>query len=67
MRKGVSVRDVYKIGKTIGTGGALLCAPPCWLPLPAAALRCWLLAPHHRAGHGSPFPSRRLLCREAGH
>lgn len=22
MRKGVSVRDVYKIGKTIGTGGA---------------------------------------------
>ncbi len=22
MRKGVSVRDVYKVGKTIGTGGA---------------------------------------------
>lgn len=27
MRKGVSVRDVYKVGKTIGTGGAHSCCP----------------------------------------
>lgn len=28
MRKGVSVRDVYKVGKTIGTGGAFPPPPP---------------------------------------
>jgi hypothetical protein len=52
MRKGVSVRDVYKIGKTIGTGGAWLymamrrgIPPPRWIRLLFTALRGLLSPP----------------------
>lgn len=43
MRKGVSVRDVYKVGKTIGTGGACFPAAAGVLPMhapPTVPLPC---------------------------
>lgn len=38
MRTGVNIRDIYKMGKTIGTGGEQTGKPPCPF-LPACLAR----------------------------